>query len=379
MKTNKESLVREASVCSVAVILASFICGCLLTNDGTQTFDRAETLEWFRNHWFGRAPIGRPADEAFDVDGITCCDGRIRINVFLKMPIAVDGPVPVFVFGDHRRHPDPPHAKLVYENIPTNAIVSRGYAYVCWNFNDLAPDVAVQSDDYVRWAEGIQALTATGDQFARGVKRDKGDWGTIGAWAWGFSRVVDWIESRPELDSSRIAIIGHSRGGKTALWAGAQDERIALTISNDSGTGGARMLRQMYGKCETVKSINENFPQWFCPRFHEYADDPSALEHDADDLLKLIAPRLLYVASASEDPWAGPPGEFAAAKSASREWERRGLRGLSLEAFPEPGGEDGTGCVGYHLRPGRHKLLPYDWERYLDFADRHFKRRNATR
>jgi len=364
----------------VRLVVASglfLVCGCQSAADKGQSFDRAATLEWFRSHWFGRTPVGHPADESFDDGGVTCYGGKIRINVFVKMPEGASAkhPVPVFVFGDHRRHSEPPHQKLVYENIPTNAIVARGYAYVCWNFNDVAPDVAAASDDYARWAEGILAFHAKGDPMARGIERGDEDWGTLGAWAWGFSRVVDWIESRPELDARRIAVIGHSRGGKTALRAGAQDERIALTISNDSGTGGARLLRRTYGACESVSAINTSFPNWFCKRFRSYCDDPSQLEHDADDLLKLIAPRLLYVASASEDPWAGPPGEFAAAKSASCEWERRGLKGLGLESFPAPGEGDGTGCVGYHLRPGRHKLLPYDWERYLDFADRHFGRK----
>ena len=313
---------------------------------------REEVLEWFRDHWFGRAPVGRPADEVIGARSVSCAGGRIRIGIHLSLPEGAtrEHPVPVFVMGDHCSDLSSGElVKTVYPNIPTNAITGRGYAYVCWNFNDVAPNV-MAGPHLDLWSNGVYRVYG-------GVPRTASSWGTIGAWAWGFSRVMDWIERQPELDSARVAIIGHSRGGKAALWAGAQDTRFSMVISNNSGAGGARLMRLPLAGAETVDDLHRNFPFWFCENYWAYRNNEQALEHDADDLMRLVAPRLLYVASASEDAWAGPSGESAALRKASGLWEAYGC--------PDR--------VGYHLRPGHHKLLPEDWSRHLDFADRHLR------
>jgi pimeloyl-ACP methyl ester carboxylesterase len=201
---------------------------------------------------------------------------------------------------------------------------------------------------------------------------DKPDgWGRVAAWAWGFSRVVDWIETRPELDKTRVAVVGHSRGGKTALWATACDPRIAMGVSNNSGTGGAHLNESATPGSEQV-AIFKKVGSWnfFCPNFLKLDGRETVLEHDADDLLRLIAPRLAYVASASQDKGAGPQGEFEAARRAGELWTAYGLSGLTLTAYPRPDTVDHTGCIGYHLRTGKHQLTAADWRRFLDFADR---------
>ena len=324
-------------------------------------FDREETLQWFREHQFGTTPIGRPEDETFDARSVSCLGGKVKIDITCVLPsgTSANHPVPVFVFGDHVCGPAPDFKPGDYEGIPTNNIVARGYAYVRWNFNDVAPNAARYKKDLWRWPQGVIAALATGDRNATNVVRRATSWGTIGAWAWGFSRVMDWIETRPELDASRVAIVGHSRGGKTALWAGAQDTRFAMVVSNGSGCGGAKLARLGLKKAESVKQILNNFPNWFCPAFSEWIDRDTEITHDADDLMRLVAPRLLYVASATEDEWAGPHAEKAAWDSAHDVWQAAGL-------------EEN---MGYHIHEGPHKLRADDWEKFLDFADSRMSRR----
>ena len=321
---------------------------------------RAETLKWFEENQFGKTPCGRLPDEVIGESSVSFTNAGLRIEICCRLPAGADAahPVPVFLFGDHRGGKDAPDfPQETYEGIPTNSITARGYAYVRWNFNDVCPNACRGSKTLWRWPVGIVSYLATGDRASTNVVRAADSWGTIGAWAWGNSRVLDWIESRPELDATRVAVLGHSRGGKTALWTAAQDERFAMAISNGSGCGGARLGRAKDPKAETIRQILRNFPNWFCPAFASWIDRDAELPHDADDLIRLIAPRLVYVASGSEDAWAGPAAEKAAWEAAHDLYRAYGL-------------ED---RMGYHCHDGIHKLRPDDWERFMDFADRHLK------
>lgn len=322
---------------------------------------RAETLKWFEDNQFGKTPIGRLPDEKIGERSVVFVSARVQIDITCVLPEGASSsrPAPVFLFGDHQGGNTPPdYLPGEYKNIPTNSITERGYAYVRWNFNNVAPNAARCSKDLGRWPRGILAWVATGDRDNVEVTRAGNGWGTLGAWAWGNSRVMDWIESRPELDAKRVAVVGHSRGGKTALWTAAQDTRFAMVVSNGSGCGGARLGRANDPKAETIQKILFNFPNWFCPNFAVWINRDAQIPHDADDLLRLMAPRLLYVASGSEDAWAGPAAEKAA-------WD------AAHDIYRAYGCED---RMGYHCHVGPHKLKPEDWSHFLDFADRHWRK-----
>ncbi len=240
---------------------------------------------------------------------------------------------------------------------PIDLIVSGGCAVATAYYGDIDPDF----DDGFK--NGVHGLFPD----HRPSIEHKDRWGAIAGWAWGLSRMLDCIhESVPEIDSKKVIVIGHSRLGKAAIWAGVSDERFVGVISNNSGCGGAALSKRIFG--ETVGRINESFPHWFCPNFHQYGLKEEALPVDQHQLLALVAPRALYVASASLDSWADPVGEFIATKLAGEMYSKLGLQGLKMNEFPKAD-ESSIGRVSYHLRDGLHDINAWDWERYLRFAE----------
>jgi hypothetical protein len=243
---------------------------------------------------------------------------------------------------------------------PLEVIIERGFVLATAYYGDVEPDHPEG------WKEGVRA--ALSPDGVNTVWKD-GDWQAIGAWAWGLSRILDYLQADPDVDAKKAAVIGHSRLGKTALWAGASDERFGVVISNNSGEGGAALMRRNFG--ETTETITRAFPHWFTPTYRRYANRANACPVDQHMLIALIAPRAVYVASAVEDAWADPKGEFLAAKNAEPVYalfRKGGLGAAAQPAMDHPVGDS----IAYHVRAGKHDVTDYDWVQYLKFAARHF-------
>jgi Glucuronyl esterase, fungi len=361
---------------------------------------RPEILRLFSEHVYGEAP-GRPAEATISVieEGDALGGSAIRrqfsiefgggapsIDVLLYLPKDGARPAPTVLganfLGNHTVHADPairlptfafapgmevalPEGRamensrgLRAERWAIERMIGRGYAFATFCYNDLYPDRA----------DGRAASVQPLFDLPGGAKPT---WGAIATWSWGMSRVLDALRMMPEIDGGRVALMGHSRLGKAALWAAAVDQRFAMVIANNSGKGGASLARRNFG--ETIRHLVMRYPLWFTARYASYADRSAALPVDQHMLIALIAPRPVYVASAAGDGWADPKGEFLALSAASPVYELLGAPGLPTDR-PPPVGAPITGTMGYHLREGAHGVTGHDWERFLDFADRHLRR-----
>ncbi|SDW66999.1 acetylxylan esterase [Paenibacillus sp. CF384] len=336
---------------------------------------RHELIDLFAEHVYGRQPLERPPGMTFEVvasepclDGKAICrsvhidfaegQGRIRLTLYLPAAIVASTErCPVFLLFDHGRLSAAADQHAPSSSFwPIEQIISGGYGTAMIAAEDIDPD---EHDGFVN---GVHGLFDSPDR-----PRASDAWGTIAAWAWGLSRAMDYLVTDPDVDGARVAVIGHSRGGKTALWAGALDERFAMVVSNESGCTGAAISRGKVG--ERVHQINSYFPHWFSENYKSYNEREDELPVDQHMLLALIAPRLLYVSSAAEDEWADPASEYLSVQQAEPAYRLFGADGLAAEPFPALDTPLYTERCGYHIRAGKHDLTEVDWTYILAFAD----------
>jgi hypothetical protein len=364
---------------------------------------RPAILAKFAQHVYGRFP-SKPQNMHFKVNAVdnkalggkatrkqitiyfTKATDSPSMDVLLYLPNGVKGSVPVFTglnfYGNHSTQADPGimlstrwmHNNEPYKVVnnkategsrgaqasrwPVEELISRGYGLATAYYGDLEPD------HEEGWKTGIRTTM----QKELNIKPE--EWGAIGAWAWGLSRIMDYLETDKDVNARQVAITGHSRIGKAALWAAANDQRFAIVISNESGEGGTSLARRNYG--ETIERINTAFPHWFVPGYKTYNKRVDQLPVDQHMLLALMAPRPLYVGSAEDDQWADPKGEFLSASYAQPVYDLYNKKGLGTEQMPpveQPVGEH----IRYHIRTGKHDINLYDWQQHLAFADKHFK------
>ena len=260
---------------------------------------------------------------------------------------------------------------IIDQRFPLAEIIDRGYGLIYYDTDEIALEDRtagiIEHEEGYKFEGYKNGLFQTLEIDAE--RQD--DLGTIGLWAFAAMRVMDYLETVPEVDAGKVLVMGHSRLGKTALVTGAMDERFAITISNSSGAGGAALFRTKGG--EHVDYMAETIPYWFCQNYKKYVDKEEEMEFDQHYLLSLIAPRYLYVQSSELDDWADPMAEFSCAALASEVYEKVYQKpGLIEIGFPEVDSPLLEGNIGYHVRTGGHNLFKFDWHAYMDFADKKF-------
>ena len=364
---------------------------------------RPELLEFFAENVYGKVPgdlqissyeVVEQSNEALDGTAIrkqvevnfTKEDLSLTFTILMYMPLKVEK-APLFLgynfYGNHTIINDPeiiiseawasdnPSFGIVHNQLteqsrgvrsnrwPVAKIIEAGYGLAVIYYGEIDPD----KDDF---SDGIHPFFYVDDQ----QQPADNEWGSISAWAWGLSRAMDYLEKDEAVDSTKVVVVGHSRLGKTALWAGANDQRFAGVISNDSGCGGAALSKRRFG--ETVWRINRNFPHWFSQNFKNYSKAEENLPVDQHQLLALIAPRPLYIGSAEEDQWSDPKGEFLATLYASPVYELYGKKGIEQKEMPELN-QAIQNTLAYHIRSGKHDLTDYDWEQFIKWTNKFIK------
>ena len=325
---------------------------------------RPEILRLFETNVYGRTMMERPREMTWEVTSLATNtrDGPAisktvtiyfagkkdgpKMDLHITLPANAQKPAPVFMLaGGFGR--------------PSQEIYQRGYGTVSVRIDQ------IQADRANNYTNSIRAFYAPPGQTGPGAD----EWGAIGAWAWAMSRAMDYLETDPAIDAGKVCLNGVSRYGKVVMWAGAQDERFAIVFSGEAGCAGQTIVRRQFG--ETVKSITGFAPYWFAGNFKNYADRVNDLPVDWHMLIALMAPRPVYIATAEHDYWGDPHGSFLAAKATGPVYQLFGETGLGVDDWPPVETPVGD-FIGYHNRKGTHGQNDYDWEQFLNFADRHF-------
>jgi hypothetical protein len=356
---------------------------------------RGELLALFAENVYGRTPTAKSIDfRNFDEDTNALGGKAIRKQVTIEfasdksgpkedlliyIPAAAKKPVPLILslnFSGNQAVVNDPGVKLgtvwsrtthqseyATENsrgqdkgFEVEKVLDRGYGFATIYYQDIEPDF----DGGI--SHGIRPLF-----FRSGQRRPApDDWGAIGAWAYGLSRAMDYLEKDKQVDAKRVAIMGHSRLGKTVLWAGAQDQRFAMVLSSCPGEGGASLARRNYG--ETIRNLTDRFPYQFSENLKKYAEQVDRLPVDMHELVALIAPRPVYVTGAEEDQWADPKGEFLALVAAGPVYKMLGAQALGADQMPAMN-QPIQHTLAFHVRHGKHEVTDFDWDQFLGFAD----------
>lgn len=319
---------------------------------------------------------------------------KVTANLLIYIPKGAEKPVPVFlgynfmgnhtitteseIIAFHDREGNVLTEETLAKKKGTSArggrvnrwdvtqILQNGYALATMHYIDVAKDHGKQC-----FTSGIFDLYS---DYEGDASRGKNDWGAITAWAWGLSRALDYLETEKLVDAKKVAVMGHSRLGKTALWTGASDPRFAIVISNNSGCGGAALSRREFG--ETIQIMSGGLRYWFCPQFRDFGNRVPDFAIDQHELIALMAPRPVYVASAQEDQWADPKGEYLSCLHAVPVYRLFGIEkpfSDQVETELSPLNQSVGNVIGYHIRTGIHDVTDFDWSQFIQFADRFFK------
>lgn len=338
--------------------LLTFANGAKLTDRDTWDRRRTELVEILAREEYGIMPPPAPVSYEIITHDKNEYAGKVQYTAVRLKITAPDSvfcfPLNVFLPKSENRLPLILHiafrGDIPDKYMPVEEITDRGFALASFSYNDITSD----SND--GFTSGIAGL----------YDRKIYNWGKISMWAWAASRALDYLMTLSDIDTERVAVIGHSRLGKTALWCGANDTRVKYVISNDSGCSGSAITRGKTG--ERVKEITKNFPYWFCPNYKQYIDKEEEMPFDQHFLISACAPRCVLIGTAAEDNWADPFSEYLAAYAASDAYRLLGLNGVVGEnRAPAAGDIFHGGNIGFHMREGGHFLSRYDWNRYMDY------------
>jgi hypothetical protein len=360
---------------------------------------RPEIVRLFEENQYGRSP-GRPADMSFDVfdKGTPALDGKAvrrqvtiyfsadkagpKMDLLVYVPANATGPVPLLLnlsFSANATTVNDPGVKVgevwgrdkkkvpagqgpSFGRINVARLMDAGFGFATVYYGDIDPDFLGGVP------HGVRALYLKPGQ----TEPAPDEWGSISAWAWGLSRAIDYLETDKSVDAKRVAIMGVSRLGKTVMWAGAHDTRIALVIASCSGEGGAALSRRNYG--ETIAHLTEptRYPYQFAGNYGKYANKVDRFPVDAHMLVALIAPRPVLLQTGDKDFWSDPKGEFLAAVAAGPVYRLLGKQGLDTDQMPAAGTPI-LHTIGYYMHAGGHGTIPSDWDQFLAFMQMHLQ------